>query len=47
MLFKEVIAVYREKHTRPINRKCTVTDWRSRWWIYLRLGFEGLNMWDI
>jgi hypothetical protein len=26
MLFKEIIPVYTENHTRPINTKCTVTD---------------------
>jgi hypothetical protein len=25
MLFKEIIAVYRENHTNPINAKCRVT----------------------
>jgi hypothetical protein len=26
MLFKEIIDVYAENETRPINTKCTVTD---------------------
>jgi hypothetical protein len=26
MLFKEIIAVYNEKHTKSINTKYTVTD---------------------
>jgi len=26
MLFKEIIAVYSEKHTKPINTKLSVTD---------------------
>jgi hypothetical protein len=33
MLFKEVIAVYSEKHTKPINTKCSITDCQSRWFI--------------
>jgi hypothetical protein len=41
-LFKEIIAVYTENHTKPINIKWTVTDFLSRWYIYLPLGFRGL-----
>jgi hypothetical protein len=26
MLFKEIMAVYSEDHTKPINTKCSVTD---------------------
>jgi hypothetical protein len=26
MLFKEVIHIYSENHTKPINTKCRVTD---------------------
>jgi hypothetical protein len=26
-LFKEIIAVYSENHTRPINTERTITDW--------------------
>jgi hypothetical protein len=33
MLFKEIIAVYREKNTKPINTKCSITDCQSRWFI--------------
>jgi hypothetical protein len=33
MLFKEVIAVYSEKHTKPINTKRSITDCPSRWFI--------------
>jgi hypothetical protein len=33
MLFKEIIAVYREKHAKPINTKCSITDCQSRWFI--------------
>jgi hypothetical protein len=40
MLFKKVIAVYREKH---INTKCSVTDFERRWHIQLPLGLKGLN----
>jgi hypothetical protein len=29
MLFKEVIAVYNEKHKKPINSKCRVTDFEE------------------
>jgi hypothetical protein len=29
MLFKEIIAVYSEKHTKPINTKCSITDCQS------------------
>jgi hypothetical protein len=27
MPFKEIIAVYGEKNTKPINKKCSVTGW--------------------
>jgi hypothetical protein len=33
MLFKEIIAVYREKHAKPINTKYNITDCQSRWFI--------------
>jgi predicted metal-dependent phosphoesterase TrpH len=26
-LFKEIIAVYIETHTTPMNTECTITDW--------------------
>jgi hypothetical protein len=31
MLFKEIIAVYSENHTKPINTKCSITDCQSRY----------------
>jgi hypothetical protein len=43
MLFKEIIAVYSEKHTKPINKKCSITDCHSKWFILLPLGIKGLN----
>jgi hypothetical protein len=33
MLFKEIIVVYSENHTKPINAKCSITDCQSRWFI--------------
>jgi hypothetical protein len=33
MLFKEIIAVYSENYTKPINTKCSITDCQSRWFI--------------
>jgi endonuclease V-like protein UPF0215 family len=33
MLFKEMIAVYSENHTKPINTKCSITYCQSRWFI--------------
>jgi hypothetical protein len=41
MLFKEIIAVYSENHTKPINTKSSITDCQSRWFIYLPLGLKG------
>jgi hypothetical protein len=41
-LFKEIIAVYSENHSKPIITKFRVTDHDS-WYIYLPLGFEGLD----
>jgi hypothetical protein len=32
-LFKEIIAVYSESDTKPINTKCSITDCPSRWFI--------------
>jgi hypothetical protein len=43
MLFKEIIAVKIENHTKPINAKCRVTDYQSSWYINLPLGFKGLS----
>jgi hypothetical protein len=40
MLFKEAIAVYSEKQE-PINTECRVTDYLSRWDIYLPLRLKG------
>jgi hypothetical protein len=31
--FKEIIAVYSENYTKPINTKCGITDCQSRWFI--------------
>jgi hypothetical protein len=42
-LFKEIIAVCTENHTRPINTKCTVTDCLRMWYIELPLGFKVLK----
>jgi hypothetical protein len=42
MLFKEIIAVYGKNHTKHITTKCSVTDYESRWNIYLPLGLKGL-----
>jgi hypothetical protein len=32
-LFKEIIAVYSENDTKPINTKQSITDCQSRWFI--------------
>jgi hypothetical protein len=32
-LFKEIIDVYSENHTKPINTKCSIADSQSRWFI--------------
>jgi hypothetical protein len=39
---KEIIAVYSEKHVKPINTKYSITDCQSRWFIQLPHGLEGL-----
>jgi hypothetical protein len=44
MLFKEIIAVYSENHTKPTNTKCSSTDCQNRWFIQLPLGLKGLNL---
>jgi hypothetical protein len=36
-LFKEIIAVYSENHTKHINTKLIVTDCQSRWHIGLKV----------
>jgi hypothetical protein len=41
-MFKEVIPVYAENRTKPWNTNWSVTDWYSRWYIYLPLGFKWL-----
>jgi hypothetical protein len=41
MLFKEIIAVYTENHTKPI-KKGTITECKSRRYIWFPLGFKGL-----
>jgi hypothetical protein len=33
MLFKELIAVYSENRTKPINTKCSIADCQRRWFI--------------
>jgi hypothetical protein len=33
MLFKEIITIYSEKHAKPINTKCSITDCQSRWFM--------------
>jgi hypothetical protein len=42
MVFKEIIAVYSENHTKPINTKYSITDCQIRWFIQLPLGLRGL-----
>jgi hypothetical protein len=43
MLFKEIITVYAENHSIPINTKCIlIYCWRS-WYIQLPFGFKRLN----
>jgi hypothetical protein len=44
MLFKVIIAVYSENHSKPINAKYSIADCQSRWFIYLPLGLKGLNV---
>jgi hypothetical protein len=33
MLFKEIITVYSENRAKPVNKKCSITDCQSRWFI--------------
>jgi len=47
MLFKEIIAVYCENHTKPTNTKCGVTGLESGWYIQLPFGFKGLNSFPV
>jgi hypothetical protein len=42
MVFKEIVAVYSENHTKPINTKYSITDCQIRWFIQLPLGLKGL-----
>jgi hypothetical protein len=42
MLFKEIIAVYSENHTKSKNTKRNIIQCQSRWFIYLPLGLKGL-----
>jgi hypothetical protein len=42
-LFKEIIAVYIEKHKKLMNTKCRITNYESRLDIYLPLFFKGLK----
>jgi hypothetical protein len=44
MLFKEIIAVYSENHAKPINTKCSITEYQRKWFIYLPFGFKGLKV---
>jgi hypothetical protein len=46
VLFKEVILVHTENHTKHINTKCRGTDCWSNWYIQLPFGLKGLMMWD-
>jgi hypothetical protein len=41
-MFKEIIAVYSDNHTKPMNTKYTVTDFKIAG-IYIPLGFKGLK----
>jgi hypothetical protein len=43
MLFKEIIDVCSENHTKPMNKKCSITDCQSRWFKYLTLSLKGLK----
>jgi hypothetical protein len=42
MLFKEIIVVYSENHTKSKNTKRNITECQNRWFIYLPLGLKGL-----
>jgi hypothetical protein len=44
MLFKEIIHVHIESHTKLINTKSSVTNCQRRWYIYLPIGFKGLKL---
>jgi hypothetical protein len=41
-MFKEIIALYTENNTRPINIKRIVTDYYNRWYIQLPVDFKQL-----
>jgi hypothetical protein len=43
MLFKEIIAVYTENHTKHINSKCSVTVREGKRYMYLPLGLKVLT----
>jgi hypothetical protein len=43
MLFKEIIAVHSEEHTKPMHIKCSITECKSRWFIQLPLGLKELR----
>ena len=50
MLYREIIAVCSEIHTKHLNTLCeqNVEIWMLYWWyIYWPLGFEGLNLFVI
>jgi hypothetical protein len=42
MLFKEIMAVYIESHTKPINPNVTLLIVKSTWYIWIPLGFKCL-----
>jgi hypothetical protein len=42
-LFKKIIAVYSENRTKSISTKYRVIVCKSRWYIWLPLGFKGLR----
>jgi hypothetical protein len=46
-LLKEIIAVYIASHTKLINTKWWIDDWRSRWDTELSPGFNLLNIWTV
>jgi hypothetical protein len=46
-LFKQIISVYSENHTKPTNTKWRFIDCWNRWDIQLPLGFKGLLIYSI
>jgi hypothetical protein len=43
MLFKEIISVYSENHTKPLNAKHIINDCYGNWDTELKAGFRGLK----